>query len=61
MHFPGVFFMSILISVIGGLIAFFSIGGVPWLGLWFMLVVPLLSYVIKTRQEKNEEETSKVG
>ncbi|MHA1614322.1 MAG: hypothetical protein ACTSYJ_05715 [Candidatus Thorarchaeota archaeon] len=44
-------------TLLGGFIAFFTLGGVPWLGFWIMMVVPLLSHAIITKFGKSVEET----
>ncbi len=39
-----------------GVIAFFTLGGVPWLGFWCIMAVPFLAYFIKSRSERDIDE-----
>lgn len=54
------FTLSVTILVLGG-ITLFASNGLPSLGLWIMLLVPPLSYIIERRTVKEIEEPSQTG
>lgn len=42
--------------LVGGVIPFFTLGGVPWLGFWCMMAVPFLAYFIRFRSKRDIDE-----